>query len=398
MNTQVGNFSKEPDNVTRLTRHFKENGYYVCGAGKLYPDYSKKGVERDYDEYYRIDTNAVFNINNYIFNNGPEGRFKKWVLDGGPLDVEDDKMVDGYNAKWAVNKLKGEKFEKPFFMAVGIFRPHIDWFVPRKYFEAFDPEKISLANVKEHDLDDIPEYGKELAYCTSDAETLERCGQTHKATAAYLASVNFADAMIGRILDALEESEYADNTIVVLCSDHGWHLGEKEHWRKFTLWEKGTRVPFIFKAPGFDNSGQKSNKPVSLMDIYPTLIDLCKLPINAKNEGQSIVPILENQDATWTRPVVTTYGRGNNSVKNERYNYIQYHDGTRELYDREKDPNEWTNLAHNPQYSDVISKLKSYIPEESALNKPKRDGSTEIEPWHETFSYINDLDIEFMDW
>jgi len=398
MNNQQGNFGKESGGVKRLTRYFRENGYYVCGAGKLYPDYSENGLKNDFDEYHKIDTNAVFNINKYIFNNGPKGRFKRWVLDGGPLDTEDDKMIDGYDSKWAVDKLKSEKFEKPFFMAVGIFRPHIDWFVPRKYFNKFDPEKIALANVKENDLDDVPEYGKELAICTGDAATLKRCNQEHQATAAYLACVNFADAMIGRMLDALEKSKYAENTIVVLCGDNGWHHGEKEHWRKFTLWQKGTRVPFIVKVPASSNQGQKCNQPVSLLDIYPTLVDLCKLPENNENEGKSIAPLLKNPNDDWDRPVLTTYGRGNNSIKDEKYNYIQYYDGTEELYNREKDPNEWDNLAQNPKYSDVIARLKKYIPTESAKNQPKGNGSTIIEPWHKTYSYINGLDVEFMDW
>lgn len=396
MNNQP--FGKDSVDVMRLTRFFKENGYYVCGAGKLYPDYSESGLKKDFDEYHKIDTNAVYNINQYIFNNGPAGRFKRWVLDGGPLDTEDDKMIDGYNSKWAADKLKQEEFEKPFFMAVGIFRPHIDWFVPRKYFEKFDPEKIALANVKENDLDDVPPYGKELALCTGDAETLKRCHQERKATAAYLACVNFADAMIGRVLDALENSKYRDNTVVVLCSDHGWHHGEKEHWRKFTLWQKGTRVPFILKVPQAQNNGKTCNEPVSLVDIYPTLLDLCGLPANQTNDGKSIAPLVLEKDVDWDRPVLVTYGRGNNSIKDERYNYIQYYDGTEELYDREKDPNEWTNLAQNTDYAAQISRLKKYIPLESAPNKPKPNGSTKIEPWHKTYSYINGLDVEFMDW
>jgi arylsulfatase A-like enzyme len=395
MNSQ-GSFRTGLPNVHTLPQYFKENGYYVMGAGKLYPD-SKSGYDRSFHEFQKVDTSAVFNINQYIYNNGPVGRFKKWVLDGGPLDIEDDMMVDGYNSKWAVDKLKNGNFDKPFFLAVGIFRPHIDWFVPRKYFDKFDPEKIALANVKENDLDDVPEYGKELAICTGDAATLKRCNQERQATAAYLACVNFADAMIGRVLDALHNSKYADNTIVVLWSDHGWHHGEKEHWRKFTLWQKGTRVPFIVKVPQAMNNGKVCNEPVSLVDIYPTLLDLCGLPANQTNDGKSIAPLLLEKNADWDRPVLITYGRGNNSIKDERYNYIQYYDGTEELYDRQTDPNEWTNLAQNPKYAEHIARLKKHIPAESANYQLKANGS-KIVPWHKTFSYINGLDVEFIDW
>jgi len=385
-----------PDVVT-LPQYFKKNGYYVLGAGKLYPD-SPAGFKRSFHEFQKVDTNAVFNINQYIFNNGPKGRFKGWVLDGGPLDIEDDLMVDGYNSKWAVNKLRAEEFEKPFFMALGIFRPHLDWFAPRKYFEPFDPETITLATVKENDLDDVPAYGKELAHCTRDAETLKRCDQERQATAAYLANVHFADAMIGRVLDALKKSRYADNTLVVLWGDHGLHLGEKEHWRKFTLWDQGTRVPFIVKVPGSEHNGQTSSQPVSLMDIYPTLVELCGLPKNETNEGLSIVPLLNGNEKGWDRPVLVTYGRGDNSIKDERYDYIQYHDGTEELYDRKKDPNEWTNLAKNPEFSDEIARLKKYIPKESVKNRSKGNGAAPVVPWHKTFGHIAGKEIEFMDW
>jgi len=396
MNSQ-GNFRTGLPNAVTLPHYFKKNGYYVMGAGKLYPD-SDSGFKSSFHEFQKVDTSAVFNINQYIYNNGPVGRFKRWVLDGGPLDIEDDLMVDGYNSKWAVDKLENGNFDKPFFMAVGIFRPHIDWFVPRKYFDKFDPEKISLANVKENDLDDVPAYGQELALGTGDAATLKRCNQERQATAAYLASVHFADAMIGRVLNALHHSRYADNTIVVLWSDHGWHHGEKEHWRKFTLWQKGTRVPFIVKVPQARNNGKTSNEPVSLIDIYPTLLDLCGLPANASNDGKSITPLLQEKNASWDRPVLTTYGKGNNSIKDKRYNYIRYEDGAEELYDRERDPNEWTNLALNPEYADVIARLKKHIPAVCADYQARGNGSTDILPWHKTFSYINELDVEFMDW
>lgn len=394
MNSQ-GSFRNGLPDVVTLPQYFKENGYYVMGAGKLYPD-SKNGFKKSFHEYKKVDTSAVFNINKYIYNNGPVGRFKNWVLDGGPLDIEDDQMVDGYNSKWAVDKLQNGNFDKPFFLAVGIFRPHIDWFAPRKYFDRFDPEKISLANVKENDLDDVPAYGKELALCTDDAATLKRDNQERKATAAYLACVNFADAMIGRVLDALNTSKYADNTIVILWSDHGWHHGEKEHWRKFTLWQKGTRVPFIVKVPQAVNNGTTSNEPVSLIDVYPTLLDLCGLPANETNDGKSIASLLTEKNAMIDKPVLVTYGKGNNSIKDKKYNYIQYHDGSEELYDRDKDPNEWTNLAKDPKYTDVIVRLKKHIPTKSADYKTVSD--RKIVPWHKTFSYINGLDVEFMDW
>ncbi|MDB4297666.1 sulfatase [Flavobacteriaceae bacterium] len=389
------NFRKHIKNIKTLPQYFKENGYYTLGSGKLYPD-TRKGEKLSFDEYQHIDTTKVANINHYKYNNGPKDRFKNWVLDGGPLDIEDDKMVDGYTSGWIAKQLQTRSFDKPFFMTLGIFRPHIDWFVPRKYFEKFDPETIDLAVTKKDDLFDVPVIAKEIAICTNDANQLKYDAQLKQATAAYLASVNFADAMIGNVLNALKESKYADNTIVVLSSDHGWHLGEKQHWRKFTLWQEATRVPLIFKIPkGLKNV--KTNVPTSLVDLYPTLVDLCGLPKNIENEGTSLSMVLKGKQ-TKKDPVLVSYGKGNHAIKGEKFTYIKYNDGSEELYDNIEDPYQWNNIANKNIVAAVKNGLKAFLPKHNAANQPKNNGSTNIELWHKTFDHIKGQKIEFLDW
>jgi arylsulfatase A-like enzyme len=191
------------------------------------------------------------------------------------------------------------------------------------------------------------------------------------AVQAYLASIAFADAQVGRLLDALDASDKKDNTIIVFWTDHGWHLGEKEHWRKFALWEEATRCPMMISAPGVTSSNSVCDRTVSLLDIYPTLSDLCGLPIRHENEGNSLRPLLEDPATEWDIPAVTTFGRSNHSVRSEKWRYIRYADGSEELYDHEADPLEWTNLA-DKGYDQVLSDHKRWLPKTNAP-EGKRD-------------------------
>jgi arylsulfatase A-like enzyme len=196
-------------------------------------------------------------------------------------------------------------------------------------------------------------------------------GQWRKAVQAYLATISFADAQIGRVLRALEQSEHADNTLVVLWGDHGWHLGEKDHWRKHALWDVSTRTPLIIAAPDGLAKGRLCRRPVCLIDLYPTLLDLCGLPEQAGLDGQSLKPLLKNPKLEWDRPVVMTYGPNNHAVQTERWRYIQYHDGGKELYDQDRDPNEWTNLAKVPEHQEIVRKLQGALPR-SIATKPRK--------------------------
>ena len=256
-------------------------------------------------------------------------------------------------------------------MAAGIFRPHPPWYVPQAYFDAHPLPDIVLPTVLENDLDDVSEIGREF---TQGAfmppldihEWVVEANKWAEGVQAYLASVTFADAMVGQILDALDRSGRAGNTIIALWSDHGWHLGEKQRWRKQTLWEESTRVPLIFVAPGVTAPGSRSERTVSLLDLFPTLADLAGIETPGHLEGTSLVPLLEDPDLEWNRPAISTHHFGNHAVRSERFRYILYYDGSEELYDRDADPNEWHNLAGDPEYADAKAELARWLPTEEA--------------------------------
>jgi len=356
-----------PDAVT-LPQHFMAHDYRVTGGGKIfhgaYPDPSS------WHEYWPSKTQTRPR------DPMPQGRPLNGIpkaahFDWGPVEARDEDMADWQVADWARGEL-AKTHEKPFFLAVGIFRPHLPWYVPPKYFEMFPPEKVILPKVKKTDLDDVPEAGRRMARPEGDHKKVIETDNWPRAVSGYLASIAFADACVGRVLDALDSSPYADNTIIVLWGDHGWHLGEKLHWRKFTLWEEAARAPLMMAGPGIARGGE-CTRPVSFMDIYPTLVDLCRLGPNNRLEGRSLRPLLENPKAEWEPPALTTHGRNNHSLRSERWRYIRYADGSEELYDHQSDEMEWTNLAGEPQYDEVKRGLARYLPEVNAPDAPREE-------------------------
>jgi len=358
---------KLPDAVT-LMQHFRSAGYQVQGAGKIFHgtgSYDKKS----WDHYFRPSKG-----NRRLVPKRAPGLPNSAWTPWGPITQNDEEMFDGKVANWAVSELE-KSHEKPFFLACGFTKPHLPWYVPQRYFDLHPLNTIQLPITQERDLEDLPAFGKKLArevYDPSGEKNFAMPGGDHQnvltnnqwytAVQAYLATISFADAQIGRVLDALEKSEHAENTIIVLWGDHGWHLGEKQHWRKHALWDVSTRTPLIISAAKGLAHGQLCDRPVSLIDIYPTLVDLCELPQRERLDGQSLRPLLENPNRQWDRAVVMTYGYNNHAIKTERWRYIQYRDGSEELYDHNEDPNEWTNLAKLPQYNEVLRKLQQMLP------------------------------------
>ena len=366
---------KLPDAVT-LMQHFRASGYSVRGAGKIFHGTSAYDMD-SWDIFFKSSGSKKHRVKRD--SSLPKSAWVPW----GALACSDDEMLDGINAKWIITELKKPQ-EKPFFLAYGLTKPHLTWSVPQKYFDLHPLEGIKLPPTKKGDLDDLPAFGKKLArevYDPSgerdfavkpngDHANVIANNQWLKAVQAYLATISFADAQIGRVLDALDRSGHADNTIVVLWGDHGWHLGEKNHWRKHALWDVSTRTPLIFSAPRGVAKDKLCQRPVSLIDIYPTLIDLCDLPKRRGLDGQSLKFLLENPERKWDRPVVITYGLNNHAVQTERWRYIRYCDGGQELYDHDHDPNEWTNLASIPKYSPQKTKLAKWLP--STNGEPKK--------------------------
>lgn len=289
-------------------------------------------------------------------------------FDWGPWDVPDSDFGDTQITDWAIDRLK-EKNDKPLFLALGYYRPHIPLWAPRRFFDRFKNNPGKLPPIHENDLADLSEAGKNRALELDTAgahSTVLKYKEWEKAVEAYLACVTYIDYEIGRLLDELERSAYNDNTLIVLWSDHGWHLGEKQHWGKWTGWERSTRVPLIIVPPkavaqNFAPPGSTCERPVGLIDLYPTLTELCRVEPPENLSGQSLVPLLKNPHQKTNRHLVTTFNPGNYSVRSDDWRYILYQDGSQELYNLQGDPHEWKNLADDPTTQTVINKLRSSL-------------------------------------
>lgn len=358
-NRQPVRFSERGCDAVTLPQHFRKSGYRATGSGKVF--HGKFPDPMSWDDYLPSPWNQGHGGASPA-HRPLNGMADMGNVDWGPLDVEDSEMSDAMAVDACIDILK-EKHDRPFFLTCGLTTTHLTWVTPQNHYEKFDPECIALPEIEPDDLDDVAEIGRRWANRGVHARLRDE-GRWREAIAAYLACIHFADAQVGRLIDALERSPYADNTVIVLWSDHGWHLGEKEHWKKSTLWEEGTRVPLLISAPGV--SPGRCRKPVGLIDLYPTLIELCGLPARDNLEGLSLMPLLQNPDRMWDRPAVSTHGRGNHAVRSERWRYIRYHDGSEELYNHDSDEFEWHNRAGDPELRDVKEELARWLPEENA--------------------------------
>ena len=365
-----------------IPKHFSNNGYWSAGSGKILHYFIDAP---SWDEYFpKKETENPFPSTKYPDKRPvslPRGGDWQYIeTDWGPLDVTDEQYGGDYSvAKWIAGQLKQEH-EKPFFLACGIYRPHEPWFVPKKYFDMFPLEKIQLPpGYRENDLDGLPAEAQRRGR-NKYFEHIQKHNQWKKGIQGYLASIAFADAMIGKVLDALDNGPNSGNTIVVLWSDHGWHLGEKEHWQKYTGWRVCTRVPLIIRVPeggkqlpGGTTAGTVCDQPVNLLSLYPTLIELAGLPKMDSNDGPSLVPLLRDAEDTWPHVAITHLDRpGNFSISDKNWRFIHYADGEKELYDIQSDPYEWKNLAEDPQQSDRIKSFLSKAPTNFAKYVPAK--------------------------
>jgi arylsulfatase A-like enzyme len=365
------------DGVRMLPAHFRDNGYRSTGGGKIFHahSYFEEGLSgfNDPDSWDGFYPSMDRQLPDDIYpvkrpRNGSPDSNTFLGFDWSGLTAEDAAMSDGRIANWAVRELS-IKHNGPRFTAVGIYRPHLPWYIPEKYMDLYPLESIQLPEVPEDDLDDVPEVAHTAEMGGREAHAwVVNEGQWKSAVRAYLASISFADAMLGKVLDALDESGRAKHTIVVLLSDHGWMLGHKSRWRKMALWRQSTRVPLIIAAPGITDPGSRSNAAVSLLDLYPTLVELANLPAPPQQlEGNSLVPLLNDPGIRWEHVAISTWKFKNHAVQNERYRYIRYREGEEELYDHKTDPNEWENLAGNRKYTRVKQQLAASLP---SLNTP----------------------------
>ena len=346
-----------PEGIS-LNATFKKAGYTVMGTGKTYHISETKHMKvlyaSEWDEYPKSEKPY----------GGGATKFQGY-FDPLPIDMKDEDLSDWHSVSYCVEQLQKEH-EKPFFLACGLVKPHLPWAVPRKYYDMFPRDEIELPPHLKNDLDDIPEAGKRIGNKNDHAKFL-KSGRWKDAVQSYLATIAYADVCVGRLLDALEKSAYKDNTIIVLWGDHGWHLGEKERWRKFTLWEEATRAPMIWYVPGITKSVTVCHKPVDFMSIYPTLCELAGVKTPDHVEGKSIIRLLKNPDARWDSAAITTDGYMNHAVRTERWRYIRYSNGNEELYDHSKDEYEWKNLAKNPAYTADIKRLSTFLPDRKSV-------------------------------
>jgi arylsulfatase A-like enzyme len=339
-----------------LNSWFRTNGYFVAGAGKIY--HNTGGRLWEWNDYHRGG------------GAGPKGKLEPrgvGAIQFGILDCNDDEMPDYRIASWIIDQLQREH-DKPFFLACGFHKPHMPWNVPKKYYDLYPLESIQLPPTLTNDLADVPPAGVRTAHAFRDHEKVTAAGKWKDAIQGYLAAISFVDVQVGRLLDALEKSPYATNTVICFFGDHGWHLGEKEHWRKFALWEEATRAPFIWVAPGVTKPGGRCDRPVDFMSIYPTLCDLTGLTTPKHNEGVSIKKLLADPKAEWKLPALTTHGFQNHAIRTEQWRYIRYANGDEELYDHNKDEFEFTNLAlKSAEFVSVKAELARTFPK---VNKP----------------------------
>ncbi|MBP83073.1 MAG: iduronate-2-sulfatase [Verrucomicrobiales bacterium] len=382
--------------VTTIPVHFQKHGYQVVGAGKIFHHTAGNHPPNQWHDFQKLlfrDDPWFRGVKlNYPWSDHgpyPEGFPFSGVEglghenDWGSLGYEEIQYDDSKSATYAVEFLKQEH-DEPFFLACGLFRPHLPWYVPKDYFDYYPSDKIVMPKVRKDDLEDVPDAGKAFAKAREkDFESILEAGKYREAVRAYLASITYADAQLGRVLAALDVSGQAGNTVVVLWSDHGWHLGEKGHWHKTTLWEEATRVPLIISAPGYEPA--RCSRPVSLIDLYPTLDELCGLQPDQAYDGQSLVPLLESPEATLDRIGVTIeYKLGNVALRTDRFRYIRYADGSEEFYDHETDPYEWKNLVNDNDLMEINIIRERLATQEWAESVSKK-GEFDFDP--DTFTW-----------
>jgi len=372
------------DRVT-LPQHFKAHGYCTYTAGKIYHG-GAGGAKLRKQEFDVWGPGGGVGVRppKKLIPSTPMGNHP--LMDWGCFPHKDEDKGDYKVASWAVERLREMPEDQSFFLAAGFFLPHVPCYATRKWFDLYPDDDSVLPPVREDDREDTPRFSWYIHWNLPEPRLrwIRENDQWRNLVRSYLACTSFVDAQIGRMLDALEAAGLAENTVVVVWGDHGYHLGEKAISGKNTLWERSTRVPLIFAGPGVAKNARCS-QPAELLDIYPTLVELCGLPPRSDLEGISLGPQLRDATAKRERPAITSHNQGNHAVRSEHWRYIRYADGSRELYDMRKDPNEWTNLAGDPQLAGVVAEHSRWLPK---IDVPPAPGSA-----HRILTYDAKTDI-----
>jgi arylsulfatase A-like enzyme len=356
--------------VVTLPQHFQANGYRTLATGKIFHDgvVRKRAPGNEFSEWGFGGGAGPFPKEKFVHT--PDDMK---LMDWGPFPLRDQDADDAKVADWAIDQIKAMKpGQPPTMLCVGFRRPHVPCYAPQKWFDRYpNDDTLVMPPVKPDDRDDVPRFAWYLHWKLPEPRLawLQSSNQWRPLVRAYLASISFVDGQVGRLLDALDASGQADRTVVVLWSDHGWHVGEKGISGKNTLWERSTRVPLIFAGPGVAK-GARCASPAELLDLYPTLADLCGLPPKQGLDGHSLVPQLRDAKAPREWPAITTHGPNNHGVRSDRWRYICYADGSEELYDMQADPNEWTNLAADPAQASTKVQLAKWLPKRNAEPAP----------------------------
>jgi arylsulfatase A-like enzyme len=372
-----------PDRRLTFVELLRSAGYYTFGAGKVFHgvfDYATAGRDKLTHAAWREIENRSYLWDAFSPNRSeplPSGRplnklfdFGNFeavppmyhLFDWGPLPEHHAEDMPDAQVFRSVSKFLNEAPQEPFFCAAGFYKPHLPWHVPKRFFDLYDVERITLPLVKTDDLDDVPPIPRKWALTPPDHELVTSHNQWRPAVQAYLASISYVDHLIGGLIETLEKSGHMSDTVIILCGDNGFHLGEKLHWRKFVLWEEATRVPLIVVPPNNLRGSQRICEPASLIDLFPTILELAGIDAAPDNDGQSLVQWLQTGSGERSTPVVMTWGKGNHSIRTIRWRYTRYSDGTNELYDHAADPHEWTNLAGDSILGDACRQLEAALP------------------------------------
>lgn len=362
------------DRVT-LPQYFAAHGYRTAGDGKIFHQGTRSGGNRGPADFQENGGHGGVGAKPPQKLVPPTPAVSHPAMDWGvwPLENDDTGKGDYGVASWAIDQIESTPPDKPFFIAAGFFLPHVPCYATPQWFDLYPDDDSVLPVILEDDRADTPRFSWYLHWSLPEPRLgqVQEMRQWRNLVRSYLACTSFVDAQIGRVLAALKASGHSDDTIVVVWGDHGWHLGEKAITGKNSLWERSTRVPLIVAGPGV-KAGQRCDRPAELLDIYPTLVDLAGLPPRSDLEGVSLVPQLQDASTPRERPAITTHNQGNHAVRSERWRYIRYADGSEELYDLQRDPREWHNLAGRVDHADVLAEHRTWLP---AVDLPPAPGS-----------------------
>jgi arylsulfatase A-like enzyme len=384
--TQI--YFRQHPTIRPLQMALQQAGYSTWGTGKLFHHPAGFIDLRGWTEFHvrtQAQRESGWPVNSWRqgaplpeplpysrFTREYRGNTDRSFMEYAPLpDAVEKDMADTLQTDWAIEVLK-RPHDRPFFLALGLYAPHFPNYAPKKYYDLYSLDEIQLPPIKDDDSVDLPPAVRKAMDRRKETihEPLERMGLTKEVLRAYLACISYADAMLGRVLDALESSPHFENTLVVFWSDHGYHHGEKGQWGKHTLWERTSNIPFIWAGPGVAR-GAIVGTTVSSIDLYPTLADLCRLSSDPGLEGQSLASTLQRPDQAKDRNVlICDVKPGGYAIVNRQWRYVHYADGTEELYDVAADPNEWFNLAGEEKHRAVIAELRRSAPQQFAPAGP----------------------------